>query len=288
MSEMKVTAVGNWYGSAREQARRIADELKGCTLVVLPACGGGSELADIDAPKLIVNDKHKHIINLMMVMADPLLGPKFYRRLRRMAFHAATLYEAQLYCRDVEVRMNETGSLFVGSSPVKGEWTVDKLEWACQYAICSWMGRGGKGGTPGEFTGALPVRYTPNGGGSGQRFHNWVASFAAWRRILRRCEFSSLDMFDLIPKLSDRKGVGVYVDPPWLGAGDLYSMRFTHNDHTRLETALRRFNDARIVVRYGDHPFIRDLYAGNGWRFIEYASKDQDNKAVPEVLIVRN
>lgn len=291
--DIKVTAVANWFGGARMVADRIGPLLSGCSLVVVPFAGGMSELPYINAAKLLVNDKHRHLINLAEVMADPEFGPQLYRRLRRAVFHPDTLAQAQARCAEREAALQASesggGGLFGAAKyTLPGGKIFDTFDAAFDYAICSWMGRGGSAGTRGEFNGSLPIRYSPNGGGSGQRFHNWTASMPAWRRILRRCEFTTDDALDMLAATHDSERCGIYCDAPWPDDGDGYRHTVDDGFQRKLAKRLGEFNQARVVVRYADHPLIRELYPDSpfDWKWIRYPSRSQHNGTVDEVLIL--
>jgi site-specific DNA-adenine methylase len=287
-ADMQVTAVANWFGSERLVREAIARKLHGCTLVVIPFAGGMGILPLIAAKKIIVNDLHRHVINLARVMGDPILGPKLYRALRRLPFTLDALHLSQCSCierRDLLELLESPRALFRPAGDVSR--LLDPLGWAMDYAVCSWMSRGGQAGTPGEFSGSLPVRYSPNGGGSGQRFHNWVASLPAWRRVLRRCEFESCDYLEVLNKAHDDPKVGIYIDAPWPGAGEGYVHRFSNHRQCELATRLGEFKRARVVLRYGDHPLIRQLYPEKSWLWELQPGRDQANGEISEVIITR-
>jgi hypothetical protein len=267
-------------------AERIGPELGKRSLVVVPFAGGMSELPYIDAGKLLVNDRHRHLVNLARVLSDPHLGLALYRRLRREVFHPDTLAAAQGRCSGREMEFCDEGSLFNSSLGDRRHAALAHLEWAADYAICTWMGRGGRSGTEGEFRQGLPIRYSPNGGGSAQRFHNWVASIPAWRRVLRRCEFATDDALDVIAACHDSARCGIYCDPPWPDVGDKYTHADNYAFQRRIASALSRFTAARVVVRYADHPLIRELYPRDRWTWLTYPSRAQTNDKFDEVLIL--
>lgn len=292
-TEMKVTAVANWFGSARQSAQRVGEVMGKRSLIIVPFAGGMSELPYFDAPKMVVNDRHRHVINLARVLADHELGPELYRRLRRAAFHPDTLSLAQTHCSILDVQFAEMDSDNLFDRFAIGELNrIDSggqpdLNWAYSYAICTWMGRGGNSGTTSEFGGSLPIRYSPNGGGSAQRFSNWVASIPAWRRTLRKCEFSTDDALKMIAAGHDDTSVGYYVDAPWPDAGDGYAVRFSERNQRALAGMLALLSKSRIVVRFGDHPLIRQLYPRDRWQWIEFDNRAQSNGTFKEVLLVK-
>lgn len=279
-----VSAIANWFGSSRAVAARIGAEVGCPSLAVIPFAGGMSELPYINALKLLVNDRHLHVVNLAGVIANATLGPKLYRRLRRKPFHPRALEAAQSRC--LEREQSAVTDLYSIGSTRKPDVAGADIEWAEDYAVCTWMGRGGSSGTRGEFGGALPIRYSPNGGGSAQRFHNWVASIPAWRRVLRLCEFSTDDAFDMLDKCHDSPRVAIYVDSPWPDAGDGYSHKFTVSDQRRLALKLATFKESRVVVRFADHPLIRSLYPESHWTWLTYPSRAQSGDDFNEVLLV--
>ncbi len=87
---------------------------------------------------------------------------------------------------------------------------------------------------------------------------------------------------------SDGDGHGLYVDAPWLDAGDDYRHAFTPEQQARLAEMLARLRRARVVVRYGDHPLIRELYPPPRWTWLEQSSRNQRNGVTEEVLLVNN
>jgi site-specific DNA-adenine methylase len=274
----KTKALGNWFGSNRTNAPRVGAELKGCTHVVLPTFGGGSELPYIDARQIIVNDLHEHMINLAATMAHPVDGSRVYRALRRISFSTAVLEAARHVCQGRDNRR------FVTLSGMEGHTAKSIL--AAAYFVCIWQGRGGKAGTKGEFKGALPIRWNDGGGSSVVRYQSAIGGALWFRRFLRRCEFSALNVFDVLPKVHNKPRHGVYLDAPWPDAGEEYLHGFTERDQRRLAVELERFTETRVVVRYGDHPLIRELYQRPRWTWIEFDSRDQANQKKPEVLII--
>lgn len=274
--DMRVTAIANWFGSSRMVARRIGPEVSGRALVVIPFAGGCSELPYIGASKILCSDRHRHVMNLASVMASNQLGPQLYRRLRRELFHPDTVLLAQARCKLRDA----------ASGTPTGLSASDSLDWASDYAICTWMGRGGKSGRRGEFNGALPIRYSPTGGGSGQRFHGWVSSIPAWRRVFRRCEFTTDDAFDVLDKCHDSERCAIYSDSPWPDAGNGYVYPFTESHQRRLAKKLSGFRKTRVVVRFADHPLIRELYPSDHWTWLDYPSRSQTNDEFTEVLLI--
>lgn len=266
---MKQNRLIPWFGSGTANAPVVGDLLKGCTWVGIPFCGGLSEVPHIKASTIVVNDLHSHVINLCRVLIDPALRPQIESDLDLMPFHPDSLADAQAtaeaYDRDRDGMPN--------------------VLFARAYFVSQWMGRSGNGGTDKEFTGKLPIRGNAGGGDSCKRFRSARESIGEWAAVMRRCNFDNLDFRPWLKQFNgDTTDHGYYVDAPWVKEGDAYKHKFTIADHRELAGRLRTKMRAKVVVRYGDHPLIRDLYAG--WKFVDVPSRNQGNNAVQEVLIV--
>ena len=269
-----VSAIAPWFGGNRMLAREVGRALSGCSWVGVPFMGGGAELFEIDARAIVANDRHRLLMNLALVIADRSLGPMLYRRLRRLPFHSDTLEMAQHICdshkdRDPR-RLTRDESLALAEA----------------YFVACWAGRSANAGTVQEFCGGLPVRWNAAGGDSAKRLASAVESIPAFRRWFRRCSFLCVDAFDFLDKCKDEPGIGVYVDAPWPGAGDKYRHKFTRDDQERLAQKLAGFKCSRVVVRFGDHPLIRELYSSSLWEWRELVGRKQSNRESCEVLLI--
>jgi len=265
-----VGAIAPWFGSNRLLAPAVGQELAGCGWVGVPFAGGMSELAHIKASTLVVNDLHRAVVNLATVAAHAVLGPRLYRRLRRLPFHPDILKQAQLRCRAWQAAQPESPD----------------LDWALDYFVACWMGRSAKSGTLDEFNGGLAIRWNANGGGSATRYQSAVRSLLAWRTICARCDFVVMDAFAFLDRCQDSPGHGIYCDPPFPGLGDKYRHRFLESDHRRLAGRLAEYRHARVVCRFYDHPLIERLYCGDRWVWRTMAGRNQRNAERPKVLIL--
>lgn len=296
--DMTTNALAPWYGSDRMVCERIGRELDGHPCVGIPFCGGLSVAKHITARTLICADLHRHVINLANVAKDRTLGPLLYRRLRRLAFHPHALAAAQAKCQEIEQSAEVSGLFGGGVQPVA---EPRDLEWAVAYFVCAWMARNGDAGTDSEFRAGMSVRWDAGGGDSAGRFRSATSSLIAWRRVLSRGTFTVQDAFELIKSFLDRDEReqkkpaekrklrnALYVDAPWPGAGDCYRHKFGANKQLALATTLARFNPetTRVVVRFGDHPRIRELYPQDTWTWVLRTSRAQDNGEVSEALII--
>jgi hypothetical protein len=284
----KTTSIVNYYGSNRMLAHHVGAELKSCTWVGVGCAGSMTEILYMDARTIAVNDLHRPVINLAEVMADRKLGPILYRRLRRKIFHPDQLAAAQELAGWYDQRpIAVDGSLFK-TREVSSRTLTDeiKLDWAEAYFTSSWMGRGSAGGTDAELKSKLPKRWNAGGGGSSVRYFSAVDSIRAWRKFLRRCEFSSIDIFEFLARCEDEAEIGIYVDPPFPGPGDLYIHQLGDNGQERLATAVARFKNARVVMRFYDVPLIRKLYPEDRWTWVCRDGRTQTNGPAKEVLIL--
>lgn len=266
----QVKAIAPWFGSSRIIAAHVGEALRGCNHVVVPFAGGCCELLAMEARTIIANDRHAHVMNLGSVLSDRQHARELYRTLKRLPFHESQLDESQQACRDWE------------SASIKD---LGDVHTAAHFAVASWMGRNGRAGTDGEFNGGLSVRWEAGGGDSCVRWRSFVRSIPAWHRVLERVTFLCRDAFDVLNQVKDRKWHGVYVDCPWPEDGDKYVHKFTPEDHVRLRDKLATFKETRVVVRYGDHPTIRELYPEPQWTWKEITGRTSANKSKSEVLI---
>lgn len=271
-TKRKITTLVPVFGGNRTNAELPGQLLAGCRFVAVPFAGGMPEVAHLDAPTILVNDRHAHIINCARSVADPLLGPAMIRMLRRLAFHPMVLRGAQEACRVREK---------VDALPAADF----SLAWAADYFVCAWMARNGTAGTDGEFTAGLSVRWDAGGGDSAVRFRNATEALRDWRRVLARCTFTSMDAFEFLGKCKDEEGHGYYLDPPWPRDGLDYKHKFTEADQRRLAVKLATYRQARVVVRYGAHPLIRELYPEPHWTWRRVTGRTQTNAAKAEVLL---
>lgn len=285
-----ITALVPWFGCNRLLAQEPAKLLRGCAWVGVPFGGGMPELAHLDARTILVGDLHRHQINLARAVGNPKLRPQLVERLQARILHPDELEQAQQICREIEAAGR--GGLFgLGEEP-------DPLEWAEAYFVCSWMGRSGNAGTKNEFSSPLATRWDAGGGDSVKRYRSAVEAVEMWGRVFERCGFETIDAFDFIARCYDgdrklaktepakREKRALYIDATWPVDGDGYKHRFPESSQRRLARELVFFEHYLVVVRYGDHPLIRELYPEDRWTWIRHESRDQDNKAVAEVLLV--
>lgn len=248
-----------------------AEHLKHCRYVFIGFAGGMCEVPHLTASTIVVNDLHLDLINCAEALRHPRIGPVFLKNLRRKTFHDYDLRAAQKYLAD--------------NPSARG------LEKAEAYYVACWMTRSEAAGTGNEYDGNLCLRYDAGGGDSAKRYHNSIRSAAnVFRKSFQRCSFSNRCVFDCLTvkplALKDDPESGGYFDAPWPKDGDKYQHYFDEGKQRRLAYLLGQYRQATIVVRYGDHPLIRELYPEDRWEIHETTSRTQANKAKAELLIV--
>lgn len=284
MTAPAITALAPWFGCNRAKAGRVGALLGDLAWCGVPFCGGCPELPDIRTQAGVAADLHRHIITLATVIRDPDLCSRLRAKLDVLLFHDDVLAAAQYRLRHSEPSVEP---LMFGDPP--GFAYDDPVQHAADYFVAAWAGRGGHAGKKTELTQGLAARFTSSGGDSCKRFRSAIDSLPAWSAALRRWTFQCRDAFDLLSDCVDDPSHGLYVDPPWPDAGDEYRHAFTPRQHRTLRDVLRSFVRCRIVVRYGDHPLIRDLYPRcDGWTWHETATRNQRNAEFAEALITRN
>jgi hypothetical protein len=248
------------------------------------------ELMHIKARTIVVADLHSALINMAQVAAHPVLGPQFYRRVRRLPLSEEILAAAQDACQqyDMSAPAVDESSLFeTFDAALAAPVIAPCIDWAVNYWAANWMARGGNSGTARELKGVLSFRWDAAGGDSATRYRSAGAGLPGWRRLMARCAFLIMDANQFLGNVKDVPESGVYLDPPFPGPGDKYKHRFSIDQHRELARKLAGFTQARIVCRFYDHPLIRELYPESQWtwRHME-GGKKQSNEAGPEVLLL--
>jgi DNA adenine methylase len=289
---MKIRAIAPWFGGKRSMSSVITKQLGEHTSYWEPFCGSCAVLfAKEPCQQETVLDLHSGLTNLARVLADPVMAPDLYGRAAR------TLYANALYYDSLA---------WLDANPFPPEGAADP-EAAYHFLVVSWQGRNGTSGSV-RNNFAPSVRFTPGGGASPIRWKSAVESIPGWHERLRNVAIMNRDAFEIIPRIADEPGVAIYVDPPYLkstrglGGGSMYVHDFDEvgaplfgvpDDHANLADMLRRFENARVVVSYYDHPQVRSLYVG--WTVVEHTRQKnlhvQNRRGVgaceaPEVLII--
>ena len=284
--KLGVGAISPWYGSNRTGAEEIGRALAGCGWVGIPFAGGMCELPFIKARTIQVNDRHRHIINLARVIKEEKFIPILRSLLDAKLFHPDELSAAQRHCRDIEDHYDGVSTLYPADAFARFKDGVNLIYWAAAYAVCCWMSRHETMGTANEFDASMSLRWDAGGGGSGKHYRSFVDSILAWSEVLKVCDFTTLDCFEFLAKCRDLPDVGIYCDPPWPDAGDKYKHHFTEQQQRQLAAKLAEFKFARVVIRIGDHPLVREIYPESLWEIRRGIGRTQRNKDSNELLIV--
>lgn len=273
----KIKQLADRFGSNRENAHRPGELLKGCTCIAIPFAGGMCEVPYMESNIVLVNDLDRHVVNLARVVRE-FTQERLAAKLDCTPFHPDVLREAQAFCRRMEALPDD-------EKPGRG--SDFGFEWAYHYFISAWMVRGGSMGTDGEFDQALSIRWKSGGGDSVVRFRNATEALKEWQKTMQRCTFTTLDAFEFIGqcKKRDIPENGIYCDAPWPKDGDAYTHKFPEPMQRRLSKVLGEFERTKIVVRYGDHPLIRELYKEPKWTWNLVTGRTQANDAKAEVLL---
>lgn len=312
---MKMSAIAPWFGSKRTLAPRIVTEL-GEHKFYFEGCVGSCAvlLAKEPAHHEAACDLHGALTNLAWCVQDKVAAETLFDRLSR------TLYSDAVY----EKSKNWLARWELGEEiPLtSGLQRVDEgiLDWAYHYFIASWMGRNGTAGTE-RINYQIATRWTPGGGSGPLRFKSAIDSIPAWCERLRNVHIMRRCMFECLEKLEDGPSAAIYVDPPYLEEGGDYlhgpddslpivrqllgletesgASLFGEQQlppyawHRALAMALRRFENARVVVSYYAHPLLGELYPG--WTQIDCSRQKnlhvQNRRGMgasvaPEVLLV--
>lgn len=273
-----ISALASWFGNNRTLAKHVGRFVRGAQWLGVPFAGGMPELAEVDVPTVLVSDLHRHVINLGRVVKTQRAALQLTLR-NIPAFHPDVLSAAQGRCLAREI----AGCQFRADNVDAG----DALAWARDYFVCCWMARSAVAGTDGEFNAGMSVRWDGGGGDSATRFRNAIDALGAWETVLARCTFVCLDVFDFLDNVKDDPKHCLYLDPPWPDDGGSYKHKFDEAKQRLLAARLGAFARCRIVVRYGDHPLVRELYPETTWRWHHYNGRRQSNRTKAEVLITR-
>lgn len=258
----------SYFGSDAAVAKRLATEFQTCKHVTIPFCGGMSILPHLRARTVVANDANHLAIHFYKVVSG-CYGydeqQSLVERCMQTLSHPGELQLARQVLDDWNSHMKHLPAL---------------LAWS--YWVLCWVGRKGAGGTSKLRQTQISVRWEGSGGNNASRLASVAGDLLEWAEHFRRCEWTCLDFREVLRKAQDKPGNGIYCDPPWVGAGKLYEHSFRKQDHLDLHELLSRFRHATVIVRYGDHPRIRELYADD-YIVASTAARDQRNQLKGEI-----
>lgn len=302
-SEPRISAIVPWFGSKRTMAEKIVDRL--CPGGKPPkafwdlCCG--SMAVSLAMPRVshhTVVDLHDDLLNLARIIQHQVEGPRFYRHCRRVIAHEGLYLEAAATI--IESAKAPPCSLF---GVTQSDQTQSALQRAISYFITSWIGRNGVAGTK-RIGYQIAKRFTSGGGHGAVRWAGAVQSIPAWRRRMRDWFIIQDDIFEVLPKIDDQPGTSIYVDPPYVGVGDCYAHSFAGTvtvdrkqigKHEAMALLLNRFEKARVVVSYYDHPALEEWYPADQWDIESHTgtknlhvqnARGAERADAPEVLII--
>lgn len=277
--DVKIKALAPWAGAKRTIADRII-AMGGEHRVYWDICAGSLSVILAKPPCVMETaiDLHADLTNLAWCLKDERLALDLYGRTAR------TLMCDEVF-RDAAERIRIARQTEVDAPD------VDR---AYDYLLCSWLGRNGTAGTKGYNFGFC-VRYTANGGHAAKRWRSVIESIPAWHQRLLNVTILRRDIFSVLPRILDADGTFVYCDPPYLAKGFKYLHDFATEDHARLAMELRRFQKARVVVSYYDHPQLAELYPDWTQHKIEVSKalshqgqRGKNDTTATEVLLVND
>ena len=89
----------------------------------------------------------------------------------------------------------------------------------------------------------------------------------------------------------DVDNIGIYSDTPFPERGRKYLHNAGSSEaeerawHTQHRDEVARFKSALVVLRFYDHPLIRELYPEDLWTWNRLSGRDQHNQEKFEVLL---
>lgn len=297
-SVAKIKSLVPYFGAKRAMAADIVQEFGKHRAYYGLCCGSlAVEFAKPVSSHETVVDLNWHVTNLARVLQERATAVELYDRLQRVI------------CSE---EIFERARAVMAEHPMLDGPELGRVDLAYHYFLTSWIGRNGVTGTK-RINYQMAVRWTPGGGHGGIRFRSAVQSIPWFHRRLQSIIVLRRNIWDVLPKIEDVDGVVIYVDPPYFmqtRGGCEYVHEFedleslplfptrgdsvdARNTHEGLATELRRFERARVVVSYYDHPRIADLYPGWTVRKL-YRQKNlhvQNRRGAgeceaPEVLII--
>ncbi len=264
-AKLRTKSALSWFGGDSYVAPKIAAALEGCSHVTIPFVGGASILPHLSAQVIVCNDANKLAINFYKIASGFLDDQDLQSGLFELCQKTLSHPDEMGFARQV------LDAKIV--SPLLRAWAF--------WAVC-WLGRKGTGGTD-AVGNSVSVRMDAKGGSNAGRLKTVAKELRLFAEHFRNCEWLSLPYEQVLEKVKDVSGSGVYCDPPWVSTGQLYTHKFQIADHYELHKRVSKFKHAKVVMRYDDCELIRDLY--RDWKISDDVSRDQHNQFKPEILI---
>ena len=239
-----------YIGGKHRISGRLADILHDTGADTLVDVFGGSAAVLLNAgfEKRIYNDADEDLVNLMRVIGDDFLRPRLMR-LIRLTPPARSIFE------DHYREYLANGFSF--------RHVTDPAERALRTFYRHQFAFGGKSRT-GGFCLSTSDRSAVK---EILRYRNGLKRVARLGKFFRTTGIECLDFQDCISMYGRRGNVVLFVDPPYYGKENYYSVRFPRGAHTFLAQQLEGVR-ASVVCTYYDHPMIRLLYPAVRWNWL--------------------
>lgn len=118
------------------------------------------------------------------------------------------------------------------------------------------------------------------------RFRRRIERLEAVRDRLAHIQIECVDYREMIERFGGKEANLLYIDPPYFGFERHYIDIFTEEDHRVLAELLYEVK-AKVILSYGDHPFIRVLYKDWSIRSFEVvrpSAKVSEGEEKPKAL----
>lgn len=289
MKDAPIKALAPWFGAKRTMASTIVNALGEHDFFFSGFLGGAPVELLNDKPKMQVwNDLNADMHNLIRVFQSPADRAELEDRLR--------------YTFAEERQFRESKGKFEYAPFQKG---CNDVEHAFHSLCYWWLGMNGYAGLETKSNTGYARRYGPGGGSQAARWNSLKESIPYFAERLRTVDIWNIDIRKALPKIQDRPGTAIYLDPPYVVKSDRYKFDFAPigDDQDKAEAEGRmthrclarmadQFERARVVISYYDHPALRELYPAGRWEWIECSTrKNLGNSSgaasvAPEVLLV--
>lgn len=214
---------------------------EGCVYVE-PFVGGGSTVCQFvnrfNPSAVIVNDKDPSIAAVWRCIADGRLAMHLSCRIKKTPVSVAEFERQKEALKSKEGLDLAFARIYIGWTAFRGS-NVDTGPVGGWRQNSKWNHRIDKSYKPDEIS----LRVLD--------LHDAIGS---------KLDVRDSDFGDLMKEF-DQPGVVMYLDPPYYEVGNrLYDQGMSHGDHVRLAKLVKGIKHAFVVLSYGDHPGIRDLY----------------------------
>lgn len=213
----------------------------GCVYVE-PFVGGGSTVCQFvnrfTPRKIVVNDKDPSIAAVWRCVADGRLAMDLSCRIKETPVSVAEFERQREALKSKDGVDLAFARLYIGWTAFRGS-NVDTGPVGGWRQNSKWNHRIEKSYKPDEIS----LRVLD--------LHDAIGS---------KLQVRNEDFGHLIKEF-DQPGVVMYLDPPYYEVGNrLYDLGMSDEDHVRLAGLVKGVKHAFVVLSYGDHPSIRDLY----------------------------